>query len=81
MSGRLSIYRAGEERLTNHETSPTGQEKRGRRPRPFVGRGLLGILAKSAKMGYQLGKRKDYKHMGAKGAMGLYTRRHAPWEV
>ena len=45
------------------------------------GRGLLGLLTKWAKIGYQLGKRKDYKRMGAKGATGHYTRRHAPWEV
>ena len=45
------------------------------------GRGLLGLLAKSAKIRYQFGKRKDYKRMGAKGATGHYTCRHAPWEV
>ena len=27
---------------------------------------MLGLLTKSAKIGYQLGKRKDYKCMGAK---------------
>lgn len=52
-----------------------------RRPITLSGSGLLGILAKSAKIGYQLGKTKDYKRMGAKGATGHYTRRHAPWEV
>ena len=57
------------------------RKRRRRRRRPITGRGLLGILAKSAKIGYQLGKRKDYKRMGAKGATGHYTRRHAPWEV
>ena len=57
------------------------RRRRRQRPRPFFGRGLLGILAKSVKMGYQLGKRKDYKRMGAKGATGHYTHRHAPWEV
>ena len=45
------------------------------------GRGLLGLLTKSAKIGYQLGKRKDYKRIGAKGGTGHVTRRHAPWEV
>ena len=60
---------------------------RGRRRRrrshsiTMSGRGLLGLLAKSAKIRYQFGKRKDYKRMGAKGATGHYTRRHAPWEV
>ena len=42
---------------------------------------MLGVLAKAAKMGYQLGKRKDYKRMGAKGATGHYTCLPAPWEV
>ena len=50
-------------------------------PITMSGRGLLGILAKSAKIGYQLGKRRDYNRMGAKGATGHYTCRHAPWEV
>ena len=50
-------------------------------PITMSGRGLLGILAKSAKIGYQLGKSDTYKRMGTKGATGHYTRRHAPWEV
>lgn len=68
---------------SNHETSPTGKEEKDncRRSMPLFGRGLLGILAKSAKIGYQLGKRKDYKRMGVKGATGHYKCRHAPWKV
>ena len=57
--------------------------RRRRRSHPITisGLGLLGLLAKSAKIGYQLGRRKDCKRVGAKGATGHYTRRHAPWEV
>ena len=59
------------------------RRRRRRRGPPITmsGRGLLGLLTKSAKIGYQLGKRKDYKRMGAKGGTGHVTRRHAPWEV
>ena len=57
------------------------RRRRRRRTHSITGRGLLGLLAKSAKIGYQLGKRKDYKRMGAKGATGHVTRRHAPSEV
>ena len=81
MSGRVSIYRAGEERLTNHETSPTGQEKEGPPPQAVFWAWVAGHSGQIGQDGLSIGKRKDYKRMGAKGAMGLYTRRHAPWEV
>lgn len=69
-------------RPTNHESPTCKEEKKAPPPdHVFLGRGLLGVLAKSAQMGYKLGKSKQYRRMGAKGATGHYTRRHAPWEV
>ena len=55
----MGIYRAWQGRPTNHETSP--EEKASPRSRPITlsGHGLLGILAKSAKIGYQLGKERS----------------------
>ena len=38
------------------------------------------VLAKSAKIGYKLGRSKRYKRMGAKGATGHYRRHPRPWE-
>ena len=43
--------------------------------------GFLTLLSSAAKTGYEVGKRKDYKRMGAKGAMGHYKAHHKPWEV
>ena len=38
------------------------------------------VLAKTAKIGYKLGRDKRYKRMGAKGATGRYRRLPPPWE-
>ena len=38
------------------------------------------VLAKTAKIGYKLGRDKWYKRMGAKGATGHYRRLPPPWE-
>ena len=38
------------------------------------------VLAKTAKIGYKLGRDKRYKRTGAKGATGHYRRLPPPWE-
>ena len=43
--------------------------------------GFLTLLSNAAKVGYMVGKRKDYKRMGAKGATGHYKAHRKPWEV
>ena len=78
--GEGGIYIAGQE-AWDRAVMRRVRRRRRRRSRPITGRGLLGILAKSAKIGYQLDKRKDYRRMGAKGATGHCTRHHRPWEV
>jgi len=45
------------------------------------GGALFTVLKNAAKIGYELGKDKRYKRMGAKGVTGSYNRRPAPWEV
>ena len=75
--GKGGIYIAGQE-AWDRAVMRRVRRRRRRRSRPITGRGLLGILAKSAKIGYQLDKR---KRMGAKGATGHCTRHHRPWEV
>lgn len=40
---------------------------------------LPSILAKSAKIGYTLGKSKDYKRMGQSGVKGHYKSPMADW--
>ena len=45
-----------------------------------IGRGIIGVLTKAAKIGYKLGRDKRYKRMGAKGATGHYRRLPRPWE-
>ena len=40
----------------------------------------MSVLAKSAKIGYKLGRDKRYKRMGAKWATGHYRRLPRPWE-
>ena len=44
------------------------------------GRGIMSVLAKAAKIGYKLGRDKQCKRMGAKGATGHYRRLARPWE-
>ena len=43
--------------------------------------GFLKLFSSAAKAGYEVGKRKDYKRMGAKGATGHYKAHRKPWEV
>ena len=45
------------------------------------GRGIVGTLASTAKIGDKLGKDKRYKRMGVLGATGSYNRRYALWKV
>ena len=45
-----------------------------------IGRGIIGVLTKAAKIGYKLGRDKRYKRMGAKGATGHYRHLPRPWE-
>ena len=45
-----------------------------------TGPGIMSVLAKSAKIGYKLGRSKRYERMGAKGATGHYRRHPRPWE-
>ena len=60
----------------------------GRRRRPFAQRPLFGqnrrgiitVPAKSAKIGYKLGRDKQYKRMGAKGVTGYYRHHPRAWE-
>ena len=40
----------------------------------------MSVLAKTAKIGYKLGRDKRYKRMGAKGATGYYRRLPRSWE-
>ena len=40
----------------------------------------MSVLTKAAKIGYNLGRDKRYKLMGAKGATGHYRRLPRPWE-
>ena len=44
------------------------------------GPGIMTVLAKTAKIGYKLGRDKRYKRMGAKGATGHYRRLPRPLE-
>ena len=53
-----------------HAVMPKTRRRR-RRP-PQRGRGLLAVLGKAVAAGYQLGKDKRYKRMGAKGVTGHY---------
>ena len=62
---------------------PRRQRRRTSTRRPRFrqnGRGIMSVLAKSAKIGYKLGRSKRYKRMGAKGATGHYRRHPRPWE-
>ena len=45
----------------------------------MYGMGLSGVLGKAAAVGYELGKSKQYRRMGAKGATGHYERNPTPW--
>ena len=64
---------------------PSSRRRRRRRSsqRPRFrqnGRGIMSVLAKSAKIGYKWGRDKRYKRMGAKGATGHYRHHPRPWE-
>ena len=50
-------------------------------PGEYTGGGLSTLLSAAAKIGFMLGKDKNYKRMGAKGVTGSYKRNPAPWEV
>lgn len=55
-------------------------KKRVTKKRPNQTGGMLGtILKESAKLGYQLGKSKDYKRMGRSGVKGTYQSATSDW--
>ena len=59
----------------------TSRTRSSRRPRFLQNvRGIMSVLAKAAKTGCKLGRDKQYKRMGAKGATGHYRRLPRPWE-